>query len=88
MCGCNPESGAAKSTQAADAGALTVRVDDMTCGHCAGTITRAIETGLPGVRVTADPATKLVRVSGTTDLAAVRVLITGAGYTPADGAYA
>jgi copper chaperone len=54
----------------------------MSCGHCAGTITKAIEAGLPGARVQADPATRLVSVRGTRDLAKVETLIVGTGYTP------
>ena len=61
---------------------LSFRVEDMTCGHCAGTIKGAIEGGIPGARVEADPVRKLVSVSGTTDRAQVAALITEAGYTP------
>ncbi|MFC1458318.1 MULTISPECIES: heavy-metal-associated domain-containing protein [Microvirga] len=83
MCGCathqaQTDTGALK--QSPDA--LTLRVEDMTCGHCAGTITKAIETGLPGATVHADPATKLVSVHGTADLAKVKDLVAAAGYTP------
>jgi len=54
----------------------------MTCGHCAGTIIKAIEIGLPGTRVQADPASKLVSVLGTSDRAAIAAIVTAAGYTP------
>jgi copper chaperone len=75
-------------TEPSDAGqkapeAIMLRVDDMTCGHCAGAIRLAIETGLPGTQVEADPASKLVAVRGSTDLAAIRSLVTQAGYSPA-----
>ena len=46
---------------------ITLRVPDMNCGHCAGTITQAVENGVPGARVVADPATKLVSVDGASD---------------------
>ncbi|WP_343038374.1 heavy-metal-associated domain-containing protein [Microvirga arsenatis] len=62
--------------------ALTLRVEDMTCGHCAGTIKKAIETGLPGTSVEADPASKLVSVRGSTDLTSIKALVSEAGYTP------
>jgi copper chaperone len=62
--------------------ALILRVEDMSCGHCAGTIKKAIEAGLPGTLVEADPASKLVSVWGSVDLASIRALVTGAGYTP------
>jgi copper chaperone len=63
-------------------GSLTLRVEDMTCGHCAGTIKNAVESTLPGTQVDADPASKLVSIRGTADLAAVQAIVTDAGYTP------
>lgn len=82
MCGCStPQT---QTTQAVerDPNALTLRVEDMTCGHCAGTIKKAIETGLPGTSVEADPASKLVSVRGSTDLSSIEALVSEAGYTP------
>ena len=61
---------------------LSFRVEDMTCGHCAGTIKGAIEGSIPGARVEADPVRKLVSVTGTADQAQVAALIAEAGYTP------
>ena len=61
---------------------LSFHVEDMTCGHCAGTIKNAIETGLPGTQVEADPASKLVSVRGSSDLASIKALVAKAGYTP------
>jgi copper chaperone len=63
-------------------GEVTYKVEDMSCGHCVGAITRAVETKLPGAKVTADTATKLVTVHGADDAAAVKRLIEEAGYTP------
>ncbi|KLK93810.1 hypothetical protein AA309_07290 [Microvirga vignae] len=82
MCGCSTHQ--TESTQVADRdpAALTLRVEDMTCGHCAGTLKKAIETGLPGTSVDADPVSKLVSVRGTTDLSSIRALVAEAGYTP------
>lgn len=82
MCGCASHSG--QQTQAAgqSAGGLSFFVEDMTCGHCAGRIKTAIETALPGTQVAADPATKIVSVTGASDMAATRDLIANAGYTP------
>ena len=82
MCGCSTHASSSNPTAAPDQDALTLRVEDMTCGHCASTITKAIEKGLPGATVEADPALKTVLVRGTADLAAVRSLVTEAGYTP------
>ena len=87
MCGCSThQTGTAGQTTLLNEGSLTLRVEDMTCGHCAGTIKKAVESTLPGTQVDADPASKLVSIRGTTDLAAVRAIITSAGYTPSEAA--
>ena len=64
------------------AGDLKMMVEDMTCGHCAQSITKAILKGLPDAKVHADPASKLVSVSGASDLGAVMALVAKAGFTP------
>jgi copper chaperone len=83
MCGCSTHQ--TQNTQVAgqDTAAVTLPVEDMTCGHCAGAIKKAIETGLPGTRVEADPASKLVSVRGSTNLTSIKALVIEAGYTPA-----
>ena len=65
----------------AGAAALALRVDDMTCGHCAATIKSAIEKVIPGASVEADPASKRVDVKGAADFATVRAIVAEAGYT-------
>ena len=82
MCGCSTHQPQSSTTSERDPNAMTLKVEDMTCGHCASTITKAIEAGLPDTRVQADPATRLVSVRGTRDLAKVETLIVGTGYTP------
>jgi copper chaperone len=83
MCGCSTHnSGNAGTTAVPANGSLTLRVEDMTCGHCAGTIKQAVETALPGTQVEADLASKLLSIQGTADLSAVKAIVTGAGYTP------
>ncbi|QRM31323.1 heavy-metal-associated domain-containing protein [Microvirga sp. VF16] len=82
MCGCSADQSQDTRLAERDPAALTLRVEDMTCGHCAGTVKKAIETGLPGTSVEADPASKLVSVRGSTDLTSIESLITEAGYTP------
>ena len=67
---------------AGQASGVSVRVEDMTCGHCAGAIRSAIESAIPGARVTADPQAKLVTVEGASDPARINGIITEAGYTP------
>lgn len=82
MCGCSTHQ--SQSSQAVERGpnALALKVEDMTCGHCASTITKVIEGGLPGAKVEADPASKIVVVRGASDLEAVNALVAKAGYTP------
>lgn len=70
-----------QATTAAVSG-LSVRVEDMTCGHCAGTIKSAIESSIPGAKVSADPQAKLVSVEGASDIAQISNIIKLAGYTP------
>ncbi len=65
MCSCqqhSPNASENAATVASDA--LAFKVEDMTCGHCAGTVKKAIEAGIPGTVVEADPATKIVSVRG------------------------
>lgn len=83
MCSCSQHSGAKAegSEEKAQAG-VRLLVDDMTCGHCAGTIKSAIEQAFPDALVTAEPASKLVTVSGAGDYAAIEAIVTRAGYTP------
>jgi copper chaperone len=82
MCGCSTHKSQANQAVDRHPDALTLRVEDMTCGHCAGAIKKAIETGLPGTSVEADPASKLVSVRGSTDLSSIKALVAEAGYTP------
>ena len=72
MCSCQQHSNSTSETVATpSASGLNFRVDDMTCGHCAGTIKKAIETTLPGTTV-----------DGFGDYAAIKAIVTDAGYTP------
>ncbi|HEV7325154.1 MAG TPA: heavy-metal-associated domain-containing protein [Bosea sp. (in: a-proteobacteria)] len=82
MCSCQQHSTTTSAATSVPDGAISLRVEDMTCGHCAGTIKQAIEGKIPGTFVTADPASKLVSVQGSADIAAIRSAVTAAGYTP------
>ena len=83
MCSCQKHSNATSETAPTPSQpGLHFRVDDMTCGHCADTIKKAIETTVPGTTVNADPASKVVSVTGFADFAALRAIVTKAGYTP------
>lgn len=83
MCSCQQHSNSASETLATPSpDGLNFRVEDMTCGHCADMIKKAIETTLPGTTVDADPASKRVNVTGFGDYAAIKAIVIGAGYTP------
>lgn len=59
------------------------RVDDMTCGHCVSTITKAIKATDEDAEVTIDLAQHLVMVEPTkADAQELNDAITEAGYTP------
>ncbi|WP_240232809.1 heavy-metal-associated domain-containing protein [Devosia lacusdianchii] len=55
-------------------------VNDMTCGHCAGTVRRALQEALPDAEISVDVATH--KVSFTGDRAKGEEAIREAGYTP------
>lgn len=61
---------------------LEFEVNDMTCGHCVGSITKALNAAAPGATVDIDLATHRVRVSGAPDADAIEGIIRDAGYTP------
>lgn len=77
---CNSEEAAAGTEHAPET--FVLKVGDMTCGHCADAITEALEAGLPGAKVHADPATKLVTIKGARRPREIATLIRKAGYTP------
>jgi len=61
----------------------TFRVEDMTCGHCASTITQAIRALDSGARVEVDLQQHLVNIDSTgANVQALREAIAEAGYTP------
>ena len=83
MCGCATRSSATGNSRSSAAGdALTLKVENMTCGHCANAVKREIENLLPGAKADVDLASKLVSVRGILDLAAIEAAIVSAGYTP------
>ena len=58
----------------------TLTVNDMTCGHCVGTVRGALEAALPGTSVEIDLPTHKVTFTG--DRAKGEDAIREAGYTP------
>lgn len=62
---------------------LSFEVQDMTCGHCASAINRAVIALDAGARVEIDLPTRRVRVEPTeADAAELLEAIQEAGYTP------
>lgn len=58
----------------------TLKVDDMTCDHCVGTVRAALEEALPNPQVEIDLSNH--RVTFTGDRAKGEDAIREAGYTP------
>jgi copper chaperone len=61
---------------------IELTVNDMTCGHCASTITRAVKDVDAAGRCEIDLATKRVRISSSHPAAEFVSAIEEAGYTP------
>lgn len=57
-------------------------VNDMTCGHCAGVITKAARSVEPAAQVEVDLGARRVRIDGREDAGAFADAIREAGYTP------
>ena len=62
---------------------ITFEVNDMTCNHCAGTITKAVQSVDHAAKVDIDLARHLVSIApASADAGALKAAITDAGYTP------
>jgi copper chaperone len=62
---------------------ITFEVNDMTCGHCVATITKAVQAVDAGAGVQADLAAHRVSITpAAADAAQLRAAISEAGYTP------
>lgn len=57
-------------------------VPDMTCGHCASTITKALKAEDPGARIEIDLSQRRVKVQSALSQDEVARQIAEAGYTP------
>ena len=57
-------------------------VNDMTCGHCASTITKAVKEVDAAARCEIDLGTKKVRIQSAREAAEFQAAIDEAGYTP------
>lgn len=62
---------------------ITFEVKDMTCNHCVGAITKAVQAVDGNAKIEIDLDRHLVKVEPTAiDAARLRSVITEAGYTP------
>jgi len=61
---------------------IEFQVNDMTCGHCAATITRAVTDIEPAAKVDIDLATHRVRITAVGTAQRFETAIRDAGYTP------
>ena len=61
-------------------------VNDMTCGHCASTITKAVKEVDAASRCEIDLAAHKVRIQSSLGADEFKAAIEGAGYTPQGGA--
>jgi copper chaperone len=60
------------------------QIDDMTCSHCASTITKAVHSLDQAAKVEIDLAAKRVRVESPVGPLKLAAVIRGAGFTPAE----
>ena len=59
---------------------ITLKVPEMSCGHCVKTITGALQAIDPGAAVEVDLGTQTVKVASAADEAKLRAAIAEAGY--------
>lgn len=62
---------------------MQFHLEDMTCGGCARSVTKAIGTVDPKAQVTADPVTKKVRIESDLPPENFRRALEAAGFPPA-----
>lgn len=59
---------------------LKLNVPDMTCGHCAGVVTKAVQSVDAGARIDIDLKSQTVSVETSADAAMVAQALDTAGY--------
>ncbi|MCU6500271.1 cation transporter [Rugamonas sp. A1-17] len=62
-----------------------LQVENMSCGHCVGAVTKAVQAVDTAAKVEIDLASKTVRIDSATPLAPLKSAIADAGY-PVTGA--
>ncbi len=60
---------------------LKLNVPDMTCGHCVGTVTKAVKSVDSSAAVTVDLPSKIVTIETTAEAARISQAVETAGYT-------
>ncbi|CAG9183792.1 heavy-metal-associated domain-containing protein [Cupriavidus respiraculi] len=61
---------------------MQFHIDDMTCGGCARTVTKAIQMIDPTASVVTDPPTRLVRVQSSASEEQIVTALREAGFPP------
>jgi len=59
---------------------MELKIEGMTCGGCAKSVTKAIQSIDPGAKVETNPAARAVKVDTTATLAALLQVLEEAGY--------
>lgn len=62
---------------------LEFNLPDMSCGHCASTVTKAVKLVDPEARVEVDLTSKKVKVDSSEDRQQIAQALSEAGYPPA-----
>lgn len=62
---------------------MELRIENMTCGGCARSVTKAIQSVDPEARIVTDPSSRMVKVETTATTAALRQVLEEAGYPAA-----
>ncbi len=57
-----------------------LQVENMSCGHCVGSVTKAVQAIDPAAQVQIDLASKSVKVESSAALATISAAIVEAGY--------
>ncbi|PMQ15982.1 heavy-metal-associated domain-containing protein [Janthinobacterium sp. AD80] len=57
-----------------------LQVENMSCGHCVGSVTKAVQAIDPAAQVQIDLASKRVTVESTSELGAISAAIVDAGF--------
>jgi len=60
---------------------MELRIENMTCGGCAKSVTKAIQSIDPAARVEANPEARAVKVETTATAGAIQQVLEEAGYS-------